>query len=255
MHPGKNPRLPPAQPLSPPQKRENQPDSEHQMPPQRNHQRTLAIGDIHGCSAALRTLLDAIRPTQHDLIVTLGDVIDRGPDSRGVVETLIELSGQCQLYPLLGNHEEMMLQTLLHGEPPEAWLRYGGTATLDSYGFCGDLQVIPASHIEFISSFNDVYESPTHFCLHANYDANLPLDQQPARLLRWTSLDQQLPEPHTSGKTAIVGHTANRSGEIFALPHLHCLDTHCYGDGWLTAMELATGNLWQANQQGQLRQS
>jgi len=217
--------------------------------------RTIAIGDIHGCSVALRTLLVAIQPSEHDLLVPLGDTIDRGPDSRGVIEMLLELSDQCQLRPLRGNHEEMMLSTVIHGEPPERWLRYGGTATLDSYGFGGNLQVIPPAHIEFLSSFTDYYEAESHFCIHGNYDASQPLDQQSARLARWTSLDMQLPAAHCSGKTAIVGHTADSSGEVFSLPYLKCLDTYCYGGGWLTAMELASGKLWQTNEQGQLREN
>ena len=64
--------------------------------------RTIAIGDIHGCSAALDALLDAVRPTPEDVVVTLGDVIDCGPDSRGVVERLLDLAGRCRLVFLTG---------------------------------------------------------------------------------------------------------------------------------------------------------
>ena len=64
--------------------------------------RTIAIGDIHGCSAALDALLEAIRPRREDCIVTLGDYINRGPDSRGVIERLIKLKDRCRLVPLLG---------------------------------------------------------------------------------------------------------------------------------------------------------
>ena len=75
-----------------------------------NTTRTIAIGDIHGCSAALDALLDAIRPRPEDAIVTLGDYINRGPDSRGVLDRLIKLSNQCRLIPLLGNHEQMLFE-------------------------------------------------------------------------------------------------------------------------------------------------
>lgn len=77
------------------------------MPP-----RTIAIGDVHGCAAALRALLEQIKPQSTDTIVMLGDCVDRGPDSRGVIETLLELRGRCELVPILGNHEEMMLNFL-----------------------------------------------------------------------------------------------------------------------------------------------
>ena len=71
---------------------------------------TIAIGDIHGCSAALDALLDAIRPRPEDTIVTLGDYINRGPDSRGVLDRLIDLGRRCRLVPLLGNHDQMLLE-------------------------------------------------------------------------------------------------------------------------------------------------
>ena len=69
--------------------------------------RLIAIGDIHGCLAALLSILDAIKPTGEDTIVTLGDYIDRGPDSRGVIDCLIQIAiFDCHLVPLLGNHDE-----------------------------------------------------------------------------------------------------------------------------------------------------
>ena len=74
--------------------------------------RTIAIGDIHGCSRALAALLTTIKPTRNDVIVTLGDYIDRGPDSRGVIEQLVALEGQCTVIPLLGNHDEMLLHLM-----------------------------------------------------------------------------------------------------------------------------------------------
>src|SRR3954451_6154071 len=96
--------------------------------------RTIAIGDIHGCSAALDALIDAIRPRPEDVIVTLGDYINRGPDSRGVLDRLIDLGHRCRLVPLLGNHDQKLLE-VRSGKYPISWLLdLGGTATLDSYG-------------------------------------------------------------------------------------------------------------------------
>ena len=71
--------------------------------------RLIAIGDIHGHAAALESILDAILPGPDDTIVTLGDYINRGPDSRKVLDLLIDLSRRCQLIPILGNHEEAVL--------------------------------------------------------------------------------------------------------------------------------------------------
>jgi serine/threonine protein phosphatase 1 len=74
--------------------------------------RLIAVGDIHGCSIALRTLIDAIAPNPDETIVALGDVIDCGPDSKGVLDQLITLSSRCHLVTLLRNHEEMLLNAL-----------------------------------------------------------------------------------------------------------------------------------------------
>ena len=87
---------------------------------------TIAIGDIHGCSAALDALLDAIRPHPEDVIVTLGDSINRGPDSRGVVERLMDLGRRYRLVPLLGNHEQMLLEAR-SGLHPTTWLAWAGS--------------------------------------------------------------------------------------------------------------------------------
>ena len=79
--------------------------------------RTLVIGDIHGCWRALQALLAAVDLRPDDRIITLGDYVDRGPNSRGVVERLIELHARGNLIPLRGNHDEMMLEARRSGEP------------------------------------------------------------------------------------------------------------------------------------------
>lgn len=203
---------------------------------------------------ALDALIDAFDPQPDDVIVTLGDYIDRGPDSRGVVETLIELGARTQLVSVLGNHEEMMLEVLRNGAAHHAWLRYGGVDTLDSYGFDGDLNFLPPDHEAFFDALGDYYVNGDYFFTHAAYDPELPLDQQEVEMLRWYSLTQGIPAPHSSGKVAVVGHTANRDGEVMATDHLICLDTYCYGGGWLTAMDMNTREVWQANKQGELRE-
>ncbi len=111
--------------------------------------RLIAIGDIHGCSTALRALITAIAPEPNDTIVTLGDYVDRGPDVRGVVDQLLELQKRCKLIPILGNHEEMMLRVIEGKETHQDWLRFGGVETLESYGFDGDLNFLPPDHMQF----------------------------------------------------------------------------------------------------------
>ena len=120
--------------------------------------RTIAIGDIHGCSAALDALLDAIRPRPEDVIVPLGDYINRGPDTRGVLDRLIDLGRRCRLVPLLGNHEQMLLEAR-SGLHPTTWLGMGGLATLASYGHGRDLSLIPEEHFEFLEGCLDFHET------------------------------------------------------------------------------------------------
>ena len=96
--------------------------------------RTIAIGDIHGCSDALKTLVDTIDPGSEDTIVTLGDYVDRGPDSREVIEQLMQLENRCRLVSLLGNHEIMMLNALSSRSDFNLWLNFGGMETMSSYG-------------------------------------------------------------------------------------------------------------------------
>ncbi|QDV63420.1 metallophosphoesterase family protein [Crateriforma conspicua] len=217
--------------------------------------RLIAIGDIHGCTVALENLLRHVQPDPDDLVVALGDYVDRGPDSRGVIDRLIQLGGQTQLVCLMGNHEEMMLEVVRGEAPHHEWLKHGGIETLDSYGFDGDLNFLPPEHQNFLDNLGDFFETDAFFFTHAAYDAGLPLEQQPVDLLRWHSLMRGVPPQHYSGKTAIVGHTANRDGEVVDLGHLICLDTYAYGGQWLTAMDLNERSFWQANQQGQVRVS
>jgi serine/threonine protein phosphatase 1 len=215
--------------------------------------RIIAIGDIHGCAAALESIIAAIAPTSDDIVVALGDYVDRGPDSKGVVDRLIELGQQCELIALQGNHEEMMLEVVRDNRPPYRWLQYGGMETLDSYGFVGDLGVIPPSHHDFYASMRDYYETEDFFFVHANYEPDVPLEHQSPFALRWQKLTEFTPGPHISGKRAMMGHTHDRGGEIFDIGHLVCIDTYCYGGGWLTAFELNSGQVWQANIAGEIR--
>ena len=81
------------------------------------------------------------------------------------------------------------------------------------------------------------------------------MDEQPTEVLRWESLRDGIPGPHVSGKRAIVGHSSQKSGEILDVGHLVCIDTYCYGGGWLTALDVDTDEVWQVNRQGELRRS
>ena len=207
--------------------------------------RTIAIADIHGCSDAFASLLRAIDPQPSDTIITLGDYVDKGHDSKGVLDMLIELSGRCRLVPILGNHEEQMLRSRDDAAEFQWWMEFGGVVTLDSYGSSGQIELIPDEHFKFVQSCVPWFETETHFFVHGNYEPNLPLDQQSGRTLRWLSLRDYVPRQHVSGKIAVVGHTPQP--EVLDLGHLICLDTGCAYGGKLTAMEMGSGEVWQAS--------
>lgn len=221
--------------------------------------RTIAVGDIHGCREALRALLEAIGPGPDDNIITLGDYVDRGPDSRGVIELLLGLSRGCRLVPLLGNHEEIMLAAMNDREALRRWLACGGADTLLSYGWKKGGQRrsardwIPPGHLEFLSRCLPYHETASHLFLHAGYVAELPLAEQPGEALRWRVTDVAVAVPHCSGKVAVVGHTPQHSGEVLDLGFLVCIDTNCVRGGWLTALDVNTGQRWQASRAGRLR--
>jgi serine/threonine protein phosphatase 1 len=213
--------------------------------------RVIAIGDIHGYADALAAVLEAIQPRAGETLVALGDYVDRGPDTPEVIEQLLALAGRCRLVPLLGNHDEMVLDLYHGGKGLDEWLAWGGQETLMAYG-CAHPREIPAEHIEFLEGCVTYYETERHLFVHASYDPELPLDCQPPELLRWASIRFNPPGPHRSGKIAIVGHTAQRDGRILDLGHLICIDTCVYGGGCLTAMDVATKEVWQADADGRM---
>jgi serine/threonine protein phosphatase 1 len=219
---------------------------------------TLAIGDIHGCLRAFEALLKAVRPQPEDLLVTLGDYVDRGYESAAVLDRLIELSGMCRHVALKGNHDIMMMQARADAECFREWIRCGGDQTLASYD--ADLQfglfqdAVPPRHWRYLEETCVPYhEIDTHFFVHANVYADLPLSEQPDYQLYWEPIDLTESRRHDSGKTMICGHTAQRSGVPLVLEHAVCIDTWVYGAGWLTCLDVTNGKYWQANQAGETR--
>ena len=221
------------------------------------HPRTFAIGDVHGCSHALDALLAAVTPMPDDVIITLGDYVDRGPDSAGVIERLIRLSNTHQLIPLRGNHEEMMMDARRSPELLNLWIDCGGARTLLSYGStqdAPDLATVLNSHWSFLDiTCRDLYQTDNHFFVHGGVEAELPFEQQSPHVLYWEKFPP--PRRHVSGKTMVCGHTPQLSGIPASLPHAICLDTGAGHGGWLTCLEVTTGRLWQANERGEVRDS
>ncbi len=221
-------------------------------------ERLITIGDIHGEFAKLDLLLNWVSPTQNDQFVFLGDYIDRGKDSRGVIERLMEFGYE---FPhaifLRGNHEQMLLDSLEEikkghpAEPPERkglrlynsdlemFLANGGKETLRSYGLTS-LDGIPNSHLEFIESTRLWWQHGNFLFVHAGAAPGIPLEKQdPATLL----MDRHSP-PGENGIIHVVGHTPT-SGEPYFESGRYNLDTGAVFGQSLTACDVLTREVWQ----------
>ncbi|MGK7930935.1 MAG: metallophosphoesterase family protein [Microcystaceae cyanobacterium] len=218
--------------------------------------RLLAIGDIHGCSTALDRLLDAVKLRKTDKIVTLGDYINKGPDSKGVIERLVQLDQQGQLIPLKGNHEIELLEAREDKYHRAKWLNLRGEATLSSYSRkkSKDLSVIPSHHWRFLrQSCLKSWSTEQFIFVHANLNPFAPPQQQDEYHLFWEKFINPL--PHYSGKTMICGHTSQKDGKPINLGYAICIDTWACGKGWLTCLDVNSGQIWQANQKGRIKTS
>jgi serine/threonine protein phosphatase 1 len=218
--------------------------------------RHLAIGDIHGCITALETLIVYVELKSDDTIVFIGDYVDRGPDSAAVLDFVIDLAKTHTVIPLRGNHELMMLDSGEMKSWMHSWLQYGGAETLASYSETVNPEDpfadIPAVHMDFLQNqLQTHYECDTHFFVHANADADKPLDKQPDASLYWRRFGD--PKRHCSDKIMVCGHTIQESGEPASNGDAICIDTWAYGDGWLSCLDVESGTVWQANQAGETR--
>jgi serine/threonine protein phosphatase 1 len=187
--------------------------------------RLLAVGDIHGCLDQLKTLMTQVAPKLADRVVFLGDYVDRGPDSAGVIDYLIEFN---RIFPstcfLRGNHEQMFID-YLDGHDPTSFLVNGGLKTLSSYQSSGRWP-IPSSHRTFIDALLDYYETEDYIFVHAGLRPGIPLAEQD-----W-------------GKTVVYGHTPLEE-PLLAETRLG-LDTGCVYGRQLTCCDVRTRQIWQA---------
>lgn len=220
---------------------------------------TYAVGDVHGCLTALDTLLARLPLRADDQLVFLGDLIDRGSNTRGVIDLVLRLRQERPVQVIRGNHEEMLVLSRDDTDFCSAWLTFGGKEMLDSYGWRSPQDTpwpdsIPEAHWQFFElDLVDYVETDRHILVHGSVRPDLPLEQQPWDDLRWEKWDE--PQPHISGKTVVCGHTPQVKGVPFSVGHTVCIDTWVYGTGWLTALNLKTNEYHQANERGEYRQA
>lgn len=226
-------------------------------------QRVYAIGDIHGRLDLLDSLLAQIeadnagRPRAAVTIVLLGDLVDRGPDSAGVVERLRDLaSGETEFRFLLGNHEEVFLAAIDGDEKAlRLFCRIGGRETALSYGISPDAyeradyaelaellrRHVPQPHRDFLAAFENMVVIGDYAFVHAGVDPAVPLDQQRASDLRWirrSFLD------HGAALDRMIVHGHTISDEVDFAPHRIGIDTGAFTTGRLTAIGLERTEHW-----------
>jgi len=218
--------------------------------------RTIAIADIHGCCRTFRRLLfDVVRLEKTDTLHLLGDMIDRGPDSKGVIEIILELQADgYDVRPIRGNHEQMLLQAIYlpTKENADKWLDNGGYTTLKSYGV-----ITPEELGEHFCFFRDLplfRVTDTHIYVHAGLDFTLddPLSIEGEETMLW-KFGGDVDEAKLNGKVLVSGHSVLPLKIIrstLRTSHIR-LDNGCvFGDaqpklvmGNLVALELERGVL------------
>ena len=238
------------------------PDPEPQRFALPDGERVYAIGDIHGRRDCFDTLLglidedDAARGRTDTRLILLGDLIDRGSDSRGVIERAMHIAASPKTILLMGNHEEILIR-VWEGDRSAASLfhRVGGRETLLSYGVSeaqyddcdlddlADLveATVPAEHIAFLRTFQDQWRAGDYLFVHAGIRPGLALDEQSGSDMRWIRREF-LDDPRSHGVMVVHGHSitedvderANRIG----------IDTGAFASGKLTALGIEGSDTW-----------
>lgn len=198
-------------------------DNKALIPPGR---RIYAVGDVHGCLAELRALMGIIdadsvaAPIEGRRLIFLGDYVDRGPDSKGVIETMIGLRQAApEAVFLKGNHEAAMLDFMANPRQHGEWLHWGGDKTLESYGLAhvmardeADLaaelsRVMPTAHRDFLESLDLMHVEGDYVFVHAGLKPGVALDDQDASDLMWIRNEfHKTPSDKRPDKIVVHGH-------------------------------------------------
>jgi serine/threonine protein phosphatase 1 len=226
-------------------------------------ERAYAIGDIHGRLDLLEKLLDRIafddkeRGPADTTLIFLGDLADRGPDSRGVIERLMAIAASpLKAVFLMGNHEELLIN-VWDGERKIAptFNRAGGRETLMSYGITGEAydgwdlgevteataRLIPSEHIDFLRGFQDWYRMGDYLFVHAGIRPGVHLEEQDSTDLRWIRGDFIRSEVD-HGVMVIHGHTI--TDDVDEQPNRIGIDTGAFASGVLTAIGIEGAERW-----------
>ncbi len=202
-------------------------------------ERIFIVGDVHGCLDMLRRLMDKIdwRPDEDNLIF-LGDYIDRGIDSKGVIDYILELKKESsRVQCLLGNHENILLDFLNTGEP-RLLIINGGIPTLESYQAGNENEddpLIPPEHAAFFKDLIPYIELEDYYVVHAGFRPGVAIEDQTLEDLIWIR-EPFIFSDHDFGKPVIFGHTP--IAEPLMMDNKIGLDTGAVYGNRLTCLEL-----------------
>jgi serine/threonine protein phosphatase 1 len=202
----------------------------------------FAIGDIHGCKSHLDKLMATLDiNAEHDTLVLIGDYIDRGPDSRGVVDALLDIRKSIKnVICLMGNHEQMFLDYYLESRDEELFMHNGGINTLISYGLAGMGKkhlTVPDKHMEFFTTLQKWYMTDNYIFVHAGLRPGIPVEKQDSEDLLWIR-HEFINSPYDFGKIVIFGHTPLSYTTPLINKNKIGLDTGAVYGGKLTCIEL-----------------
>ncbi|MEP6616254.1 MAG: metallophosphoesterase family protein [Ginsengibacter sp.] len=207
--------------------------------------RTFAIGDIHGCCKTFRKLLlEEINLEKEDSIYCIGDYVDRGPDSKGVIDLIISLRGEgYKIYTLRGNHEQMMLDAVSDRQESARWLLNGGVETLQSFRI-GSAVELPGEYLTFLEGTDFFISTDKYVFVHAglNFLIDSPFSDRDAML--WTR-ETYFDPSKIRNRILIHGHTPipfkniaiQLSGNVINID-AGCVYNHRPGLGHLVALSL-----------------
>lgn len=216
--------------------------------------RLVAIGDVHGCASELMLLLEQVKPTPDTTVVFVGDYVDRGPHSRQAVDLVLELSQQCHVVTLMGNHEAMMLDFLYRRDVEISGLFVfnGGGTTLASYADDHGDYALPDDHLNLLNNLAMFHQTDDHFFVHAGVP-EVPLEEidpdRHATDLIW-SRDTASSDFKWS-KTIVHGHTPIE--KVKPLGKVINIDTGCVYQKSLSAIELPSGRVFNVPRQKKTR--
>lgn len=235
---------------------------------EKNYRRIIAIGDLHGHLGPLEKLIEIISPNDRDLIIFIGDYIDRGPESKSVVNRMLEFKFYGKGFRFLrGNHEDMLLGNLGFKaviSDIDTWLYNGGVATLRSYGMDYDeieycrvrssaenyrvlSRYIPESHVKFFLETEMWIESEKFFFCHGGVSPDKTIEEGKKNVFDLLWIREHIHRHNFPfwEKTVVCGHTPVK--DVIIKDKLICVDTGLHYYGILSAVDVLSGEVYQVN--------